>query len=115
MSASALGRKHFYGGVTLAIALWAWPAAGFSYTMEQQQACMGDAFRLCGSEIPDIERTTMCMVRRQADLSPGCRVYFRAPEPVASGRSRSSVSRAAHAHHQRKVRQSRRYDDSDLD
>jgi hypothetical protein len=114
MSASTFGRKHFFGGVTLAVALWAWPMAGFSYTMEQQQACMGDAFRLCGSEIPDVERVTMCMVRRQAELSPGCRVHFRAPEPVASARSRS-VSRAAHAHHMRKVRQSRRYDDSDLD
>ena len=98
----------------MAIALWALPSAGFAYTMEQQQACMGDAFRLCGSEIPDVERTTMCMVRRQAELSQGCRVYFRAPEPVAAARSRS-VSRAAHGHHVHKVRQSRRYDDSEWD
>jgi hypothetical protein len=104
MGASAFGRKPFYVGVTLAIALWAWPAAGFAYTMEQQQACMGDAFRLCSSEIPDIERITMCMVRRQADLSPACRVYFTA----APGSS--AISKAAHA---RKSRQAHRRDDTD--
>jgi hypothetical protein len=109
MSASAWVGKRFLGGVTLAFALWAWPSFGFAYTMEQQQACMGDAFRLCGSEIPDVERITMCMVRRHTELSPGCRVHFRAPEPVASA-NRSLVSRARHSH---RVRQSRRHDDSD--
>jgi len=71
------------GGVILAIALGAWPATGWSYTAEQQQACMGDAFRLCGSEIPDVSRVGACMVRRQAELSPGCRVYFRPQETSA--------------------------------
>jgi hypothetical protein len=64
----------------LAAALWLLPSAGWAYTAEQQQACMGDAFRLCGSEIPDVSRTAACMARRQAELSPGCRVYFRAQE-----------------------------------
>jgi hypothetical protein len=68
---------------------------------------MGDAFRLCSSEIPDIDRVKMCMVRRQSELSLACRVYFRPAEPAAS--NRSLVSRA-HAH---KMRQSRRRDDSD--
>jgi hypothetical protein len=107
MAASAFGRKRFLGGAALAVALWAWPATGFAYTMEQQQACMGDAFRLCGSEIPDVDRTTMCMVRRQTELSPACRVYFHAePAPPA----RPIIARAAHA---RKARQARRRNDSD--
>ena len=70
-------------GVILAIGVGVWPAAGWSYTMEQQQACMGDAFRLCGPEIPDVSRVGACMVRRQAELSPGCRVYFRQEESAA--------------------------------
>jgi hypothetical protein len=41
-----------------------------------------DAFRLCSAEIPDIERVTACMIRNQAQLSPGCRVYFRSSEPA---------------------------------
>ncbi len=53
-----------------------------AYTPEQQQACSGDAFRLCGPEIPDVDRVTGCMIRNRAQLSPGCRVYFRSPQPV---------------------------------
>jgi len=107
MSASDFGRKRFFGGVILAVAMWAWPASGFAYTMEQQNACMGDAFRLCGGEIPDVERVALCMVRRQTELSPGCRVYFR---PVEASVSRPLASRARHPH---RVHQSRRHDDSD--
>ena len=66
--------------MALTIVVGAWPATGWSYTMEQQNACMGDAFRLCGSEIPDVTRVGACMVRRQTELSPGCRVYFRPQE-----------------------------------
>jgi hypothetical protein len=69
----------------VALAFWIWPAAGWAYTAEQQQACMGDAFRLCSSEIPDIERVRACMVRQQSDLSPGCRVYFRPVSESATG------------------------------
>lgn len=73
---SGLGSR-LGGGFVLAAALSVWPAAGWAYTADQQQACMGDAFSLCGSEIPDVQRVTACMVRKQAELSPGCRVYFR--------------------------------------
>jgi hypothetical protein len=53
------------------------PSAGRAYTPEQQQACSGDAFRLCGPEIPDVDRVTVCMIRNKAQLSPACRVFFR--------------------------------------
>jgi hypothetical protein len=63
-------------------------AAGFSmlasaasaYTQEQQQACTPDAFRLCSSDIPDVDRVTVCMIRNKSQLSPACRAHFR-PEP----------------------------------
>jgi hypothetical protein len=58
--------------------------AAQAYTPEQQQACTGDAFRLCGDAIPDVDRVTACMIARRSLLSPGCRVYFRSPEPVAA-------------------------------
>ena len=89
----------------MAVTLWAWPVAGFAYTFEQQQACMGDAFRLCSSEIPDVDRVTGCMVKRQSELSPACRIYFK-PEPVAG----SLANRATHV---RKWRQTHRHADSD--
>ena len=74
---------HFQFGLLLATALSVsiGPAAGQSYTPEQEQACTGDAFRLCSSEIPDVGRVTACMVARKDQLSPPCRVYFRDPEP----------------------------------
>ncbi|MFZ0733111.1 MAG: hypothetical protein WAM79_12355 [Candidatus Sulfotelmatobacter sp.] len=75
----------FQLSLSLAIALFLllWPAAGWAYTAEQQQACSDDAFRLCSAEIPDVERITACMVRQQSELSPGCRVFFR-PDPPAT-------------------------------
>jgi hypothetical protein len=58
------------------------PAAGQTYTPEQEQACTGDAFRLCSSEIPDVDRVTACMVAKKSQLSPPCRAQFRPdPEP----------------------------------
>ena len=45
--------RNFQFGLMLATALSVslWPAASRAYTDEQQQACTGDAFRLCGAEI----------------------------------------------------------------
>jgi hypothetical protein len=60
------------------------PTTSQAYTQEEEQACSGDAFRLCGPEIPDVDRVTACMVRNKSQLSPGCRVYFRpGPEDAA--------------------------------
>ena len=61
------------------------PAASQTYTPEQEQACTGDAFRLCSSEIPDVDRVTACMVAKKSLLSPACRAQFRPdPEPAAA-------------------------------
>jgi hypothetical protein len=57
--------------------------ASHAYTPEQQQMCTGDAMRLCGSEIPDVDRVTACMIRQQASLSDGCKAVFR-KEPAAA-------------------------------
>jgi hypothetical protein len=75
---------NFWFGWLLAVALSVSisPAAGQTYTPEQEQACTGDAFRLCSSEIPDISRVTACMVAKKSQLSPSCRAQFRPdPEP----------------------------------
>jgi hypothetical protein len=52
------------------------PATGRAYTPEQQQACSGDALRLCSADVPDVDRITACMSRNKDQLSPGCRVFF---------------------------------------
>ena len=78
-------RRKFQFGLMLATAasVSMWPAAGRAYTPEEQQACSGDAFRLCGPEIPDVDRVTVCMIRNKSQLSPQCRAFFR-PEPEAA-------------------------------
>jgi hypothetical protein len=48
-------------------------------TPEQQQACQSDAFRLCNEFIPDVARTSACMARKRASLSPACRSEFSHP------------------------------------
>src|SRR4051794_30718862 len=54
-------------------------------TAEQQQLCTDDAFRLCSSAIPDVDRVTACMVQHKAELSPACRsVMGPGPSPQAS-------------------------------
>jgi hypothetical protein len=59
------------------------PVAADAYTPEQQQACSGDAFRVCSSEIPDVDRITACMIRNKAQLSPECRAQFGPPPSTA--------------------------------
>ena len=54
------------------------PSVSHAYTSEQAQLCSGDAMRLCGSEIPDVDRITACMMKKRAQLSEGCRAVFRA-------------------------------------
>lgn len=79
--------RKFQFGAPLAVALTLsiLPTAGHAYTPEEQQACQPDAFRLCSSEIPDIDRVTACMVAKKSQLSPQCRAFFRSgPEPSAA-------------------------------
>jgi hypothetical protein len=79
---SRISRACFMLATALSVSLLA--SAAQAYTPEQQQACTPDAFRLCGDAIPDVDRVTACMIRKQSQLSPGCRVFFRSPEPVAA-------------------------------
>ena len=48
----------------------------FAYTLEAQQMCTGDAFRLCSADIPNIPKITACMVKHRAELSSGCRAVM---------------------------------------
>ena len=75
--------RGFQFGLMLVTALSVsmWSSASQAYTAEQEQACTGDAFRLCSSEIPNVDRVTACMVAKKSQLSPPCRAQFRGPEP----------------------------------
>jgi hypothetical protein len=45
-------------------------------TMDQQMACTPDVWRLCGAEIPDVDRIVACLRANTPQLSPGCRAVF---------------------------------------
>jgi hypothetical protein len=45
-------------------------------TMAQQMACTPDVFRLCGSQIPDVNRIVGCLRQNTAQLSGPCRAVF---------------------------------------
>jgi hypothetical protein len=51
-------------------------------TMEQQMACTPDVWRLCGAQIPDVDRIVACLRANTAQLSAPCRAVF--VEPNAS-------------------------------
>jgi hypothetical protein len=62
--------------------------AGHAFTQDdQRRLCMGDAMRLCASEIPDVGRITACMRRQRANLSEGCRAVFGKPTEQSASAS----------------------------
>ncbi|WP_128923664.1 hypothetical protein [Bradyrhizobium guangxiense] len=68
--------------IGIALAVLALPGAGFAYTQEEQQACTPDAMRLCSEFVPNVDAITACMIKKKAQLSPQCAVFFRrGPEP----------------------------------
>jgi hypothetical protein len=71
-----------------AVAVLVLQTAAEAYTPEGQQACTGDAFRLCSAEIPNVDRVRACLHRNKAQLSPGCRGFISAGahRPAAGGR-----------------------------
>ncbi|PZA13155.1 hypothetical protein DNX69_05240 [Rhodopseudomonas palustris] len=80
--------------------------AAHAYTAEQQQACSGDAMRLCGAFVPDVDRITACMMQNKVRLTPACRAQF-SPTPVSmrtGTAARKPLSLRPHKPHKRKRR-----------
>ena len=66
-------RTALIGTAVLATVL-ATASAGFAQgTPEQRSACMGDAFKFCSAEIPNVPKITSCMKANYSKLSPGCK------------------------------------------
>lgn len=62
--------------LALAAALVTLPASAESVYAEKRRLCTGDAFRLCSSEIPNVELVTACMRQQKDSLSDGCKAVF---------------------------------------
>jgi hypothetical protein len=47
-----------------------------SQMQQEQQACQGDVYALCGEAIPDVDRITTCLRSRWKDVSQECRAVM---------------------------------------
>jgi hypothetical protein len=47
-------------------------------TPQQRSACMGDAFRYCFSDIPNVGRIEACLNQNVSRLTPACQMEFKA-------------------------------------
>ena len=45
-------------------------------TAQQRTACMGDAFRFCSADIPNVSRIETCLLQNRERLRPACQAQF---------------------------------------
>ena len=62
-------------------------------TWEQQQACTPDVWRLCGAQIPDVDRIVACLRRNTSQLSDRCRAVFAQGDVPSRGEDREYEQR----------------------
>ena len=63
----------------LLLCAWLLPFAAAAQqpgTAAQKRACRPDVYRLCASEIPNVNAIVRCLRVRKSQLSPDCRAVF---------------------------------------
>jgi hypothetical protein len=68
--------RGFLAAVALALTV---SFAGAAGTDAERSACTPDVFRLCSSDIPNVQRIVACLQRERTKLSPACRATFDPP------------------------------------
>jgi Ni/Co efflux regulator RcnB len=72
-------KSHFALALVLVTII---PATALAQSQDEQQACMNDAFTVCGNAIPDRDRVAACLAQNINRISPACRtVMARYPKP----------------------------------
>jgi len=65
-------------GIAFALLITALSGSAFGQGTEQQRSdCMGDAFRFCSAQIPDVAAIEACLKAKEAELTPACQAEFR--------------------------------------
>ncbi len=67
-----------FAAVLAGLALLSTPALAQG-TADERSACIGDAFRFCGSDIPNVSKIEACLIQNISHISTGCREEFRRP------------------------------------
>jgi hypothetical protein len=60
-------------------------------TEAQRQACTGDVFRLCSSDIPNVDRIVACLKANKPKLSPACGQVFGGTQTATRSLADNSV------------------------
>jgi hypothetical protein len=70
------------------------PSQAKAETQEERQACMNDAFAVCGHAIPDRDRVAACLAQNLNRISTPCRtVMLRHSRPNAGQKRRVTAIR----------------------
>ena len=77
----------FLGSVIAVTAMLHSTASSAPGTEEQRAACTPDVFRLCASQIPNIDAIVNCLKTNKKNLSAGCQAVFNAPPERTATRS----------------------------
>ena len=68
------------------------PVTVLAETQEEQNACMNDAFNVCGHAIPDRERVGACLAQNINRISPACRTVMQRYSRSAPTATRAKVT-----------------------
>ena len=71
------------------------PIVATAETQEEQQACMNDAFTVCGDAIPDRDRVGACLARNINNISAPCRTVMLRYQRPATAVTAVNVSKPA--------------------
>ena len=100
LKATRLGRLGIRSAATLALlvvgaaSVSAQEGPEYRGTQDQQMACMGDVFRLCSSDIPNVSRIVSCLQREKPQLTAACRAVFDQGAPRTAARHHHRVALA---------------------
>lgn len=73
--------------VGLALSMSSTALQAYQVTAAQRKACTPDAYRLCSSDIPHVEKVIICLNNNRAKLSPACEEVFAAAQAAYNTRS----------------------------
>ena len=68
------------------------PVAASAESQEEQNACMNDAFTVCGHAIPDRERVGACLAQNISRISVACRTVIQRYSKPTTTATRAKLS-----------------------
>lgn len=64
------------GSILALVTVFNTASASAQGTSQQRSACMGDAFRFCSADIPNVSRIEACLLQNRERLQPACQAQF---------------------------------------